>query len=201
VRPEFSRGELYDSLAGRTALDMIETQDIAPLNRTMRARSAHSRWAPISGRRLVWLSDINPRLDLIETDDRRWAKAGGERLVRSALLAVVAQGRGVSVGTKMLHLKRPRLFPVLDLLVSEMIGARISPDGPAAFRADQAVQLVLHLRGEGRKNLDALRAIQTRMVEKGIERSLVRILDAILWLSHPGAAIGSTPNAFQCRLA
>jgi hypothetical protein len=82
-----------------------------------------------------------------------------------------------------------------------MLGARISPNGPAAIRADQAVRLVLHLRGEGRKNLDALRTVHTRMAEKGIERSLVRILDAILWLSHPGAGIGSTAQAFQCRLA
>jgi hypothetical protein len=35
---------------------MIETGDIEALNRTMRARSPHSRWAPITGAPLGWLA-------------------------------------------------------------------------------------------------------------------------------------------------
>jgi hypothetical protein len=100
----------------------------------------------------------------------------------------------------MLHLNRPQLFPVLDLLVSEMLGARI-PEATPDVRAGQAVRLALHLRAEGRNNLEPLRTIRVRLAEKGIERSLVRILDAILWLSHPGAGIGGTVRAFECRLA
>ena len=50
-------------------------------------------------------------LDLIETDDERWEEAKGGELTSAALEATVGSGRGVSVATKMLHLKRPRLFP------------------------------------------------------------------------------------------
>ena len=42
--------------------------------------------------------------------------------VISALIAITAPHRNVSVSTKMLHLKRPALIPVLDDLVIENIG-------------------------------------------------------------------------------
>lgn len=179
----------YDSLAGRTSVHTIETSDIEALNRTMRARTAHSRWAPITGIHLSWLEEIDPRLDLIEADDAQWEMADGERLVGAALAAVVGQGRGVAVATKMLHLKRPRLFPILDRFVMEMLGGRIADSAPPNLRAQEATRLVVHLRSQGRDNIRALREIQAQLSENGFERSLVRILDAILWPSHPAARI------------
>jgi len=179
----------YDSLAGRTSAHKIETSDIEALNRTMRARTAHSRWAPITGIHLSWLEEIDPNLDLIEADDAQWEMADGEPLIGAALAAVVGQGRGVAVATKMLHLKRPRLFPILDRLVVEMLGGRIADDAPPSIRAQEATRLVVHLRGQGRDNIQALKEIQAQLSEKGFERSLVRILDAILWPSHPAARI------------
>lgn len=191
----------YDSLAGRTHIDMIETSDIEALNRTMRARTAHGRWAPIAQTPLPWLTEIDPGLDLIEADDARWASAEAERLIGSALVAVVGEGRGVSVATKMLHLKRPRLFPILDQLVAEMLGMRISPDAPAEVRARQAARLIVHLRAQGRNNIRPLREIQAELAGQAFERSLVRILDAILWLSHPAASIAGVRRIFECRVA
>lgn len=35
----------YDSLCGKTRPDQLEIADIEALNRTMRARTAHDRWA------------------------------------------------------------------------------------------------------------------------------------------------------------
>lgn len=179
----------YDSLAGRTSVHTIETSDIEALNRTMRARTAHSRWAPITGVHLPWLEEIDPSLDLIEADDAQWELADGERLVGAALLAVVGQGRGVAVATKMLHLKRPRLFPILDRFVVEMLGGRIPDDALPNVRAQEATRLVVHLRRQGRDNIHALKEIQSQLSKQGFERSLVRILDAILWPSHPAARI------------
>ena len=59
-----------------------------------------------------------PRLDLIETGQARWAAVGGDELVRAALAATLGHGRGASVATKLLHLKRPRLYPILDAYVA-----------------------------------------------------------------------------------
>jgi hypothetical protein len=81
-----------------------------------------------------------------------------ERSILAALSAVVGQGRGVSVATKMLHLKRTRLFPILDRLVVEVLGGSLAEDAAPEIRARLAANLVLHVRTEGIRNLDALRA-------------------------------------------
>jgi len=186
----------YDSLAGRTTSDSIEISDLQAL-RTMRARTAHDRWATITVTHLPWLHAIDPDLDLIEADDQTWNRADAEALIDAALSAVIGPGRGASVGTKMLHLKRPRLFPVIDQLVAQMLGAQISE---ADVRARQAARLVLHLRGQGRNNIDPLRRIQRRLAGQKVERSLVRILDASLWSSHPAVSFHSVHRVLACRV-
>jgi hypothetical protein len=191
----------YDSLAGRTTPGEIQTTDIQALNRTMRARTQHVAWAELVGVPLPWLERLPLDLDLIEADDHVWQRDECPELLRSALRASVGKGRGVSVSTKMLHLKRPRLFPVLDQLVAEVLGGGISPDAPAATRAEQAVALALHVRQEGRRNLMELRRIQAALADAGIERSLVRILDATLWMSHPATSLPATQREFGCKLA
>jgi hypothetical protein len=59
----------YDSLCGKTPSDRIEIADIEALNRTMRARTAHERWASVTDRPLPWLRQIDPEIDLLETED------------------------------------------------------------------------------------------------------------------------------------
>jgi hypothetical protein len=189
----------YDHVAADSTFDTIETADIETLNRTMRARSPHPAWASVTGIPLPWLRAIPSDFDLIEMTANEWEARAGEQLVHAALRAVVAHGRGVAVATKMLHLKRPRLFPLLDRLVVEMLGARF-PEGAAEVRAAQAAQLVTHVRAEGRRNLDALMTIQSQLAALGCERSLVRILDAVMWLSHPAAGVsGPSRRTFEVR--
>jgi hypothetical protein len=184
----------------RTAVDRIETRDIEVLNRTMRARTPLVRWVPISDRRLPWLAAIDPELDLIETEDAEWEASDADRLVEAALTTVVGEGRGVAVATKMLYLKRPRLFPMLDRFLVELLAGAISPDAAADVRARQAARLVVHLRGQGRQSLGALRRIQAQLARRSIEHSLVRILDAILWSAHPAAGLSGAPRSFTCGL-
>jgi hypothetical protein len=189
----------YDSLSGRGRSDRIEIRDIEALNRTMRARTPHSAWAELIDRNLDWLREIPPDLDLVATDDEVWDAARGEALIRAAIRSTIGRGRGLSVATKLLHLKRPRLFPVLDALVAQLLGQPNVPEDPD-IRADQAVRLVLHLRREGRRNRTALQAIQTQLAVDGYERSLVRILDAALWLSHPAAGGPAATRRFTVEL-
>jgi hypothetical protein len=100
----------------------------------------------------------------------------------------------------MLHLKRPRLFPVLDSLVAEMLAAPISAEAPTDVRLAQAQRLVTHLRQEGGRNLEALLLLQEQLSTAGAVRSLVRILDAVLWVSHPAAGLGGTRKSIAVRL-
>jgi Family of unknown function (DUF6308) len=79
----------------------------------------------------------------------------------------------------MLHLKRPSLIPILDTLVVEQIGGVGRPP----------MDLLLHLRAEAQLNRLALQHVQTNLQKAYITRTLIRILDALLWSSHPSAGI------------
>lgn len=190
LRDPSSIGALsFDSLAGRGERNQITTSDIEAINRTMRARSSHQWWEPVLNREQAWLSAIDPGLDLIVATDDEWRWARGEELATAALTAVIGDHRGPSVATKVLHLKRPRLFPVLDDLVAVMLGVNMPGDAPTSRRIDIAVRLLLHLRGQGKDNAPQLLTIQSTLRAEGIDRPLVRILDAILWFAHPAAGV------------
>lgn len=179
----------YDSLAGQGARDQVSTADITAINTTMRARSSHKNWEAITNRDLDWLAAIEPTLDLLATDNERWREADGAGLATIALREMIGPGRGPSVATKVLHLKRPNLFPVLDDFVAVMLGINMPDD---ARRAEIAWTLMEHMRDQGRANLTALTAVQACLRDQGISRPLVRILDAIVWFSHPASGV---PNA------
>ena len=135
----------YDAATLTTAKDRFEDVDITTLNRTMAARTGHSRWPDLLG------ADPSPILaalshgwDLIRTPETSPAAAVG-----AAIDAMRAPYRDIAVVTKMLHLKRPALVPVLDSLVLQQLGAR----------GRSTVAIVTHAQAVGIANLPALEAI------------------------------------------
>jgi hypothetical protein len=78
----------------------------------------------------------------------------------------------------MLHLKRPRLVPVLDSLVVAQLGSPM-PTTPA-----KAVVLIVHVRRVVNDNSAVLQQIIDYLGLHGVDRSPVRVLDALLWGSH-----------------
>jgi hypothetical protein len=172
----------YDERAGHGDPHRITTDDIRAINQTMRARSPHTAWEALtSAGPLPWLGALDPSWDLVALPDRQWDRLGCTALLEAALTAAIAPHRNLAVATKVLHLKRPALFPVLDLLVVQLIGGVGRP--PMA--------LLLHLRTEAQRNRVALHQVQTNLHKAHITRTLVRILDALLWSSHPGAGIAA----------
>jgi hypothetical protein len=172
----------YDERAGRGDPYRITTDDIRAINQTMRARSPHTAWEVLTGAGpLPWLSALDPSWDLVELPDREWERFGCTALLEAALAAAIAPYRNLAVATKVLHLKRPLLFPVLDLLVVQQIGGVGRPP----------IALLLHLRAEAQRNRLALHRVHTNLRKAHITRTLIRILDALLWSSHPGAGIAA----------
>jgi hypothetical protein len=186
-----SRGpRSFDALAGATAVDRIERSDLSVLNRTVTARSSPELWESLFDRPLAELAGLGTSLDLITASDKEWREQNAEQMVEAAMLVVLGRRRGLAVATKMLHLKRPRLFPILDSLVAQVLGFP-SPHGTSVeARATYGVRLLRHLREQGRSNLGVLEAVQAELAAERIERPLVRILDAVLWASHPAASPG-----------
>jgi hypothetical protein len=180
--------------------ERVELADVIAMNSTMRSRSPHRVWADVVDVDAPWLSAIPTDLDLVETGDTAWRTADGDELVAGALAATIGPGRGMAVATKLLHLKRPRLFPMLDRLVAEMLGLGLADDPRPAQRVDAAVRLTRTIRTEGRRNLEPLRAVRKALSADGTNRSLVRILDAILWFAHPAARVAGTSRTIEVRL-
>ena len=191
----------FDSVAGLGNPERVELSDVIAMNRTMRARSPHRAWTAIIEVEAPWLSSVPQDLDLLETDDATWHATRGEELVAAALAATIGPGRGMAVATKLLHLKRPRLFPMLDRLVAEMLGAVLANDPTLGRRVEIAAELTWAIRSEGRRNLDSLSRIREALSVEGTDRSLVRIFDAILWLAHPAAGVNGVRRTIEVRPA
>jgi Family of unknown function (DUF6308) len=190
----------FDPLRGLGDPNRIVIGDVIVMNTTMRSRSKHSLWDPVLGGRQRWLRDISPELDVLETGESEWRRIGGDALLAAAIKGCIHPGIGLAGATKMLHLKRPRCFPILDQLVAEMIGVGL-PDGPTVEqRLTVAQRLASTLRREGRRNLDGLRRIQADLAWDGIERPLIRIFDAILWSSHPAARVTGATRSIAVSL-
>lgn len=176
----------YDASTLTTDKDRFEDLDVAALNRTMAARTAHKWWTQLftHGPSPI-LSSLGKDWDLIEASDEQWAGGSMASRVAGAIAEMRATHRGQAVNTKMLHLKRPALVPVLDSLVIDQLGGR-----------GKSVQLVLeHLRSVGRSNMDALHQIQAHLASltgydaRPIDRTIVRILDALLWSTNPASVL------------
>lgn len=167
----------FDDKAESSAPTRIESKDVDAINGTMRARSPQKAWAAVRDRELPWLAAVSPSWNLAVLDDVEWRDHAAPAL-EAALAALIQKGRGVSVSTKVLHLKRPRLVPVLDSLVVEQLGAAM-PTTPA-----RGVALIGHVRDVAKQNRETLDRIIDYLAAQGVDRSVVRVLDALLWGSH-----------------
>lgn len=167
----------FDDKALESARTRIESKDVDAINGTMRARSPQKAWAAVKDQELPWLAGISLNWDLGDLNPSEWRDQVAPAL-EAAFDALIQKGRGVSVSTKMLHLKRPRLVPVLDSLVVEQLGAAM-PSTPA-----RAVALIGHVREVAQQNRETLDRIIDYLGAQGMDRSAVRVLDALLWGSH-----------------
>ncbi|RKQ86059.1 hypothetical protein C8N24_4068 [Solirubrobacter pauli] len=180
----------YNDQAGLGDREAISLADVRLVNSTMRARAEHARWAPIIAADQRWLSRIPDELDLIETDDDAWATARGDQLVNEAIARCIVPYIALARSTKVLHLKRPRAFPVLDELAIQMMGLPVPDKRQARIRVAQRAAAAL--RREGRRNIHALRHIQDATASERTRLTLIRLLDIALWFAHPAASADGT---------
>ncbi|MGD0121693.1 MAG: DUF6308 family protein [Candidatus Limnocylindrales bacterium] len=176
----------FDAHAGAGTPDRVTDNDITVINQTMRARSPHDQWNKFTrhDEPLTWLAALDPSWDLFDLSAAEWVRV--RPAIEQALREVIGPYRNLAVATKVLHLKRPGIFPVLDSLVVDQIGGGSHP----------AIEMVSHLRDQGIANRAALDAIRERLAativdDQPIRRSPVRILDGLLWTSHPRTSLAA----------
>lgn len=181
----------FDARVGRTDPDRIVTADLVAINTTMRARSPHTAWAAFldTPEPLSWLARLGTRTRLFAIEDDDWQARWGAAL-GDAITTLIGPYRNLSVATKVLHAKRPALFPVLDRLVVEQLGGINRTPG----------EVLGHVREVGRANASGLMAIAATLDKVEIARSEVRILDALLWSSHPASSLPFATATWQRRM-
>ena len=173
--------------------DRVVDGDITAVNTTMAARTSHKAWAPlVASTDWSWLEALDPTWDLFETPEADAAWATIAQRLAAAFDATKRPGLGIAVVTKVLHIKRPGLIPVMDSVVIEQIGARVSND------VATWVSAIGQVRAVGRENVDELGAVRDHLRARGIaDRSLVRILDALLWVSSPGSGLFASLTGWE----
>jgi hypothetical protein len=163
--------------------DRIVDEDITAINRTMATRSPHKTWAPVvASRDWAWLEALDRQWRLFDMTPQEWSLNRVPDRLAAAFGAIQRKGLGIAVTTKVLHIKRPALVPVLDSLVLAQIDSRTTDDVRTWVIALESARRV------GRANIDALNLIRRHLVLAGLpERTLVRILDGLLWTASPGS--------------
>lgn len=151
----------YDAYTQQTPPNHIEEADVDRINGLMRARSEKEMWEGLLAEpHLDWLAALDPGWDLLMPDEQ-WAET--TEAVTSALIAITGPYRNVSVSTKILHLKRPALIPVLDELVIQNIGGKYYTGKFTQRRAARSLSHIEHLRGQALASRDALIEIRSRL--------------------------------------
>ncbi len=71
--------------------------------------------------------------------------------------------------------------------MARAVGAPLSAEASAAVRIGQARHIVEHFRGAAAEARPQLEQVDAHLRAAGIERSLMRILDALIWCSEAEA--------------
>jgi hypothetical protein len=141
-----------------------------------------------SGKLSVLLAEI-PYEPIYLYSDEEWSSLKSKIEILLGKMASI-QGVGVAKSTKILHLKRPELFPVLDSYVIQFLTGKT----PSSSKRDISLAL---------RSLDKSREIiQTQILEfTELQRSLanllipltfVRLLDILCWSAYKWDILGRT---------
>lgn len=162
--------------------------DTTAIRRGMRLNRAPGRlWAWVREEAPVgFLDDLPPNLDLIDCTDQEFDDVAPT--LHAALAGFVApasgQWRRLAVATKIIHLKRPRLVPILDRNVLAVLGLHLPDDAAQAAQVSMGLEAARLIREVGRHNRAGLTDIEAQLKAAGNPRPPARILDALLWLAY-----------------
>ena len=132
------------------------------------------------------LAALPPGLDLIDSSDAEIDAAWDD--LSAALAGFIAPAAGarrrLAVATKIMHLKRPRLVPILDRNVLSVLGLHLADDASHAKQIEMGLTAAALIRREGRRNREPLAVVEESLRAADLERSPNRILDGLLWLAY-----------------
>lgn len=182
----------YDNCHNMT--NNIIPKDIEAANRLF------ARITPLAAKGLI-SSDVIPlilekiqNVDLDEVSDNSWIE---NKLTMKELLRACLQipGVGLAVATKVLHLKRPKLIPILDSFVMKFLtGVDISTVSEDASLLECGIDALEIVRKDLINNHEALCSLQKQLTDLPIPVGRIRLYDILCWSTEKWD-IRSDPSA------
>jgi hypothetical protein len=130
-----------------------------------------------------------PNQPLQSFNDKEWADLIPkiESLLKSMLSIY---GIGIAKATKILHLKRPKLFPILDSLVIQFLTGKM----PTSSKTD--IRIGLSTLNKSRKliqsQIDEFIELQRKVSDLPIDLTIVRLFDILCWTAQKWDIQGKT---------
>jgi hypothetical protein len=173
--------------------DEITTADVDAALRIARIRAVKPADIKRAVRRkkavAAALHKIEFRADLFAMDEAETLELVGGPLRELLTSLAEVKGVDVAVASKILHLKRPALVPILDRYIYTFY-SYIYHAGKKARNVETAVRLLREMRADGMRNLNVLYGLAERMNEAankklppglGVALTPARVLDRVIW--------------------
>lgn len=119
--------------------------------------------------------------ELGEISEEEW-RDYKEKLYNLFLSFFSIKGAGIAVATKILHLKRPKLIPILDSFVVKFL-TEIDTQNvlDKQHLAEIGVKTIGVIREDIRRNLESFTKLRQRLSDLPIPLSKVRLYDILVW--------------------
>lgn len=179
---EYCRVEIYYGYD-----DCHEVNDAITLENIEAANRLFARISKVVAGRIVRSENIRNALAVI--DNRELGKISEEewrdykvKLYNLLLSICSIKGVGIAVATKILHLKRPKLMPILDsFVVKFLFGIDTQNVWDKQYLAEIGVKTIDVIRKDIRRNLEAFTRLQERLSDLPIPLNIVRLYDILVW--------------------
>jgi len=131
--------------------------------------------------------------ELGELTDSKWEKVQIE-MFKLLEKAHSIDGVRLAVATKVLHLKRPKLIPILDSYIVTLLLERNIPENKAKL-SSLAIEVIDIIRCDLVVNYEEFQKLRENLADLPIQLEIVRIYDILAWTQQKWDRLGirSTP--------
>lgn len=162
-------------LRARYAVDsVVDDADIRVMNGRMATRADTPVWVARMREASPWIDRIPITWSPVRIEPDSPQAREAVDLIANAIDRAGARWPYVAVVTKLLHLRRPHLVPIIDSYLLDQLGG-----------GGGLTNTIERIHREAWRNREPLAVIADRLADHRLRRSELRILETCLWASHP----------------
>lgn len=201
---EYCGKEVYDGYDNFHSVDndisMVDIEATKRLNSNIDRYDKNESSALL--RRAAELSSLLsriPNIDLHELDAPRWQDLQKD-IMQLFQIMLKVPGIGLPKAVKILHLKRPKLFPILDSYVVELLtGNNPSSSSDDSLLAELGVKALGIAREDIITNKETFHRLKQSVEDLPIPLTIVRIYDILCWTHWKWDVLGQTGTVRYVR--